>query len=195
MSSVLRSRPSPPDSRRQYAVYGYEGTTGHLHYFTVEDDKLYRIEADLSGVNYVIARNTGMQCAINSIDEAIVNLWETQNSWQNIRVVRPGIARKFQAMTIYRGNDENDVGDGNDAAYSSYNTAIYNTTGIGSPVNAMLTAGHATTTINTATTQNLPYGTFWAVTDPVVIEYECETEGVATYRRAIRNLIMETSLF
>jgi hypothetical protein len=36
--------------KRQFAVYGFGE---NLYYFTVDGSKLYRIEADLSGVNYV----------------------------------------------------------------------------------------------------------------------------------------------
>lgn len=195
MSSTLRSARESSNLRRQFAVYGYEGRSDNLSYFTVEGSKLHRIEADLSGVNYVIARDMNAQRVIDSIDSEIVSLWETNNFWQNIRVIRPGIARKFQAVTVVRGDDDHDVGDGNDIAYTSYNTAIYNTTGVNMAINDMLIAGHESTTINNGSIKNLPYGTFWAINDPIIIEYEYISGGSEPYRRAIKNLIMETTIF
>jgi hypothetical protein len=195
MSSVLRGTKEPSNLKRQFAVFGYEGYGTNLYYFTVEGNKLFRIEADLSGVNYIIARDMGVQRAIDSIDSEIIELWETNNSWSNIRVVRPGIARKFQAITMVRGDDFHGVGNGNSAAYIDQASAIYNRTGINMPINDMLIAGHDSTTISNLYTQNLPYGTFWAMNDPLVIEYEYDSAGVETYRRAIKHRIMENTLF
>ena len=59
-------------------------------------------------------------------------------------------------------------------------------------INEPLIVGNATTTVNSGYYQNLPYGTFWAVNDPVVIKYDFS--GV-TYRRAIKNRIDETTFF
>ena len=196
MSTALRAIKEPSNLKRQFAVFGYEGIPiGETNYFfTVEGSKLYRIEADLSGVNYVIARDMGSQRVIDSIDIEILELWQSSNGWNNIRVVRPGIARKFQAITMVRG--DRDVGNGNNAAYSDSNSAIYNTTGINMPINDMLIAGHAETTIHDYYNKNLPFGTFWAMNDPVVIEYEFDSLGVVeTYRRAIKHRVMETTLF
>lgn len=195
MSSAFRAPKESSDLKRQFAVFGYEGiTAGNNYYFTVEGSKLYRIEADLSGVNYVIARDMGSQRTIDSLDVELIDLWQTNNSWQNIRVVRPGTARKFQALTMVRGS--HGVGGGNSAAYSDADSAIYDLTGINTPINDMLIAGHAETTIHNDYIENLPFGTFWAMNDPIVIEYEFESLSVVeTYRRAIKHRIMETTLF
>lgn len=193
MSSVLRGVKEPNNVKRQFSVFSYQGYGENNYYFTVEGSKLFRIEADLSGVNYVIARDMGVQRVINSIDEELIELWENNNSWSNIRVVRPGIARKFQALTMVRGNIG--VGGGNSAAYTDENSAIYDTTGERTPINDMLIAGEDATTTSNSYTQNLPYGTFWAMNDPVVIEYDYPSAGVDTYRRAIKNRIMENTLF
>ena len=194
MSTALRAIKEPSNLHRQFAVFTYEGYAEDRYFFTVEGSKLYRIEADLSGVNYVIARDMGSQRVIDSIDSEILELWQSSNGWNNIRVVRPGIARKFQAITMVRG--DRDVGNGNNAAYSDDNSAIYNTTGINMPINDMLIAGHAETTIHDYYNKNLPFGTFWAMNDPVVIEYEFESISVVeTYRRAVKHRIMETTLF
>ena len=195
MSSALRAHKEPSNLKRQFAVFGYEGIINedNKYYFTVEGSKLYRIEADLSGVNYVIARDMGSQRTIDSLDVELIDLWQTNNSWQNIRVVRPGTARKFQALTMVRGS--HGVGGGNPAAYSDADSAIYNRTGKDMPINDMLIAGHAETTILNDYNENLPFGTFWAMNDPIVIEYEFDSEGVDTYRRAIKHRIMETTLF
>ena len=194
MSSALRTTKEASNLKRQFAVFGYEGITAETKYFfTVEGSKLYRIEADLSGVNYVVARDMGSQRTIDSLDVELIDLWQTNNSWQNIRVVRPGTARKFQALTMVRGS--HGVGGGNPAAYSDADSAIYNRTGKDMPINDMLIAGHAETTILNDYNENLPFGTFWAMNDPIVIEYEFDSEGVDTYRRAIKHRIMETTLF
>ena len=197
MSSVIRGVKEPNNVKRQFSVFSYQGlppgSSENEYYFTVEGSKLFRIEADLSGVNHVVARDMGVQRVIDSIDEELIELWENNNDWSNIRVVRPGIARKFQALTLVRGN--NSVGNGNTAAYSDGDSAIYNINGVGMPINDMLIAGHDATTISNNYSQNLPYGTFWAMNDPVVIEYEFDSVGVETYRRAIKNRIMENTLF
>jgi len=195
MSSAFRGIRDASVLKRQFAVFGYEGFGENLYYFTVDGSKLHRIEADLSGVNHVIGRDMGSQRTIDAIDAELIELWEDNNSWQNIRVVRPGTARKFQALTMVRGDNEHDIGNGNNAAYSIDNTAIYNQYGINMPINDMLIAGHEETTISNNYTKNLPYGTFWAMNDPIVIEYEFDSAGVETYRRAIKNRIMETTLF
>lgn len=195
MSSAFRGVRDASVLKRQFAVFGYKGFGENLYYFTVDGSKLHRIEADLSGVNYVIGRDMGSQRTIDSVDTELIELWENNNGWQNIRVVRPGTARKFQALTMVRGDDLHGIGNGNEAAYSMFNTAIYNQYGINMPINDMLIAGHEETTINNNYNQNLPYGTFWAMNDPIVIEYEFDSAGVETYRRAIKNRIMETTLF
>lgn len=193
MSTALRGIKEPSNLHRQFAVFTYQGYSADRYFFTVEGSKLYRIEADLSGVNYVIARDMGSQRVIDSIDSEILELWQSSNGWSNIRVVRPGIARKFQAITMVRG--DRNVGGGNNAAYSENNSRIYNTTGIRMPINDMLIAGHEETTISDNYKENLPYGTFWAMNDPIVIEYEFDSIDVETYRRAIKHRIMETTLF
>jgi hypothetical protein len=46
--------------------------------------------------------------------------------------------------------------------------------------------GNSTTTTDEYT-ESLPFGTFWAVVDPVIIRY---TSGVSTYTRAVVNRVL-----
>jgi len=199
MSSTLRSFKEPTNVRRQFIVHPYAGvpTDYGVYYFTVQDNKLYRIENDLSGVAWVTARDMGKQVVVTDIDPEIIEWWETQNLWTNIRVVRPGIALKFQVVSMDRGNlpvsyDNNSSVAWNSGAYLSdnKNTPIYNSTS--NPVNDMLVLGHPSTTVSSEYTQNLPFGTFYAMNDPVVIQYDFSD---VTYTRAIKNRIDETTLF
>lgn len=166
----------------------------NIYFFTVNGDTLYRVENDLSGIAWVVARDMGTQRVINQIDPELIELWENNNLWSNIRVIRSGIARKFQVLSMVRGNI--DVGANNVVAWNAgaylddTNTPIYNYET--NTVNEMLVLGHATTTVLNDYNQNLPFGTFWAMNDPVVIEYEFSD---VTYRRAIKNRIDETTLF
>ena len=196
MSSAVRGSKEPSNLKRQSAVFGYEGYPGgNYYYFTVEGSKLNRIEADLGGADYVVARDMGSQRTIDSIDAELIQLWRDNNNWQKIRVVRPGTARKFQALTMVRGDSDHGVGNGNSVAYTDADSAIYNRNGVGMPINDMLIAGHADTTIHDDYNENLPFGTFWVMNDPVVIEYEYPSAESETYRRAIKHRIMETTLF
>jgi hypothetical protein len=167
MTSVIRYSTEPTNLRRQFNVQTYLGFGDNYYFFTVEGNKLYRIENDLSGNN---------------------------NLWENIRVIRSGIARKFQALSMVRGNFAVASQDGvawNSGAYlENTNTPIYNYQT--NTVNDMLVLGHAETTVLNNYNENLPFGTFWAMNDPVVIEYEF---SAVTYRRAIKNRIDETTLF
>jgi hypothetical protein len=136
----------------------------------------------------------GTQKQITEIDSEIISVWEDENNWGNIRIIRPGIARKFQALSMVRG--DRDISEQDDPAWnaSAYlnveNTAVYNYQT--NTVNDMLVIGRDTTTNPNNYEQTLPFGTFWAMNDPLVIEYEFSD---VTYRRAIKNRIDETTLF
>ncbi len=198
MSSVLRSLKEPTCTRRQFAVHSYRGFGSNIYFFTVEGDKLYRVENDLSGAPWVVARDMGTQRTVNEIDPELIELWENTNLWENIRVVRPGIARKFQVLSMVHGNENTGYNEGpawNAEAYLAHNQGreidniCDNET---CPVNDMLVVGEEGNRVLTDYTQSLPFGTFWAVNDPMVIEYEF---SAVTYRRAIKNRIDETTLF
>jgi hypothetical protein len=196
MSSVLRYIKEPTSLRREFVVFPYVGAEENRYYFTVQNNSLYRIENDLLNADWVVARDMGTSERITTIDPEIIEWWEDTNSWSNISVIRPGEARKFQVVSVVRGNFpvSNFSGpEGNAAAYLyDHETDIYNYQGLNMDINDPLIVGHATTTVSTAYQQNLPYGTFWAVNDPVVIEY---TFSEVTYRRAIKNRIDETTFF
>jgi hypothetical protein len=207
MSSIIRSIKESNPIRNQYAVHAYRGLTGENdYYFTVRDDKLYRIENDLSGCHWIPARDMGTQRVITDIDPEIIEGWENANGWSNIKVIRPGTARKFQALAMPVGNLDyvspqteatppsfNDGPAWNAGAYLPYDyktsTPVYDAET--NPVNGLLTIGNANTTVSNNYTENLPYATFWAVNDPVVIEYQY---SFATYRRAIKNRIDATTI-
>ena len=192
--SIQRAFKEPTCDRRQFMVQTYRGYSEENYFFTVEGNTLYRIENDLESVDWVVARDMGSQRVITEIDQAIINLWEANNGWTNISVIRSGIARKFQALSMVRG--DRDVSDNNGPAWNSgayledTNTPIYNYQT--NTVNDMLILGNATTTVFTADHQNLPYGTFWAMNDPIVIQYDFSD---STYRRAIKHRIDETTRF
>jgi hypothetical protein len=184
----------PTNTRRQFMVHTYLGYSETDYFYTVEGNKLYRIENDLSGIDWVVARDMGTQRVITDIDEEIIQLWENNNAWENIRVIRPGIARKFQALSMVRGDRNVSSENGpawNAGAYlNDENTPIYNYQT--NTVNDMLVVGNASTTVSNDYNQNLPFGTFWAMNDPLVIEY---IYSDVTYRRAIKHRISETTLF
>jgi hypothetical protein len=79
----------------------------------------------------------------------------------------------------------------NSGAYTDPNgemgNTIYNYQNTG--INDLLITGHDRTTIFNDYNQNLPFGTFWGVIDPVVIRY---VEGGNTYTRAIVNRVVPT---
>ncbi len=180
--------PTPPTS----IIYSF---------FTMNGNTLYRIENDMSGVLWVIARDMGKQRAISSISSDLIGYWQTFAGWTNIRVIHPGMARKFQVVSVPFGDREAGYYDTvvgavvpqyNDGAYQTNILAtapIYN--GETDPANDTLVLGNDRTTVLTDTVQNLPYGTFWAITHPLIIEY---TVSGTTYRRAIRHKINEVGL-
>lgn len=193
MSSVLRVVKEPTNLRRQFMIQTYDGGNND-YFFTVNDNKLYRIESDLSGVDWAVARDMGTQRVVSELDADLAALWESENGWTNIRVIRPGIARKFQTLALVRGDrsvsNENGPAWNAGAYLRTNNTPIYNYET--NTVNDMLVLGNAESTISTDQTQNLPFGTFWAMNDPMVIEYVFSD---VTYRRAIKNRIDETTQF
>lgn len=174
-------------------VHGYEATNTPV-YFTVEGATLYRTENDLSGIDWIVARDMGAQRVISEIDPNLIAVWESANAWSDIRVIRNGVARKFQVLSMVRGDravSDNGGPAWNSGAYlDSENTPIYNYET--NTVNEMLVLGRADTTVLNTTNMNLPYGTIWALNDPVVIEYN---HSDVVYRRAIKNRIDETTLF
>jgi hypothetical protein len=195
MSSVLRHIKEPTSLRREFTVFPYLGFGENYYYFTVQDNSLYRIENDLLNVDWVVARDMGTSERITTIDPEIIEYWENNNLWSNISIVRPGEARKFQVLSLVRGNlGVSNYGPAANAAAYLYdqNTDIYNYEGTNMVINDPLILGHATTTVSTDYNQNLPYGTFWAVNDPVVIQY---TFSEVVYTRAIKNRIDETTFF
>ena len=194
MTSLLRHIKEPTSLRREFTVFPYAGG-GDYYYFTVQGESLYRIENDLSGIDWVVARDMGSSRRITTIDPEIIEYWENASGWTNIQVIRPGEARKFQVLSLVRGNTGvSNYGPAANAAAYLYNddTDIYKYEGVNMDINDPLIVGHATTTVDTNYIQNLPYGTFWAVNDPVVIQYDFSD---VTYRRAIKNRIDETTFF
>lgn len=198
MSSVLRFMREPTPVSQRFTVFPYYGvpTGGTEYYFTVRGTSLYRIEADLSGTNqWVVARDMGKEIFINTIDIELIEWWQNQNGWSNIEVVRKGRARKFQVLALPRGDIAGSSSQGpawNSAGYTdprgdigNGNPPIYNEQLTG--INDLLVTGHAETTINNEYNQNLPFGTFWAVVDPVVLRY---TSGGDTYTRTIVNRVL-----
>jgi hypothetical protein len=211
MSSVCRYIKEPTSLRRQFSVFPYfgynpEATNGNENniFFTVSDGTLYRIQSDIRSVDYVVARDMGTEMAITNIDSALLPylvIGETVNS----RVVRNGTARKFQVLSIVSGNyptgdmffsksdgNNGNIG-GNGQAYADSifpNNNLFNTNGT-ADINDLLIVGSGDTT-TTATTQTLPFGTFWAVNDPIVIQYDF---SATAYKRTIKNRIDETTFF
>lgn len=191
MSSVFRFTREPTALSSRFTVWPYRGSSDSEYYFTVDGDSLYRIEADLSGNGqWVVARDMGKETFINTIDTNLIQMWQDLNSWTDITVIRKGRARKFQLLAIPRGNITASGNNGpawNAAAYTDPTGNIdsiyyYQYTGINDP----LITGNASTTINNNTNQNLPFGTFWAVVDPVFIQYTYDGE---VYTRAIVNRV------
>jgi hypothetical protein len=191
MSSVSRHISEPTSISKRFTVLPYYGFSSVEYYFTVADDSLYRIESDLSGSNqWVVARDMGSESAIKTIDPELIEFWENANSWSDITVVRQGRARKFQALAIPQGNFDASNNNGpswNAGAYTlpygNFNTSYYNNYLTG--INDLLIMGEASGT-TTAYTQRLPFATFYAVIDPVVIQYK---NGGDTYTRAIINRV------
>ena len=185
----------PTPISKRFTVFPYYGIpTGPTeYYFTVNGDSLYRIEADLSGdLQWVVARDMGKETFINTIDTELIQYWENLNSWSDITVIRRGRARKFQALAIPIGSTDGSENNGpawNAAAYTDadgdiVNCPIFNNQFTG--INDLLIMGNSTTTTSEYT-QSLPFGTFWAVVDPVVMRY---TSAGSTYTRAIVNRVL-----
>ena len=193
MTSLLRATRESPQLSRRFTVFPYYGAGASLeYYFTISGNSLYRIEADLSGSNqWIVARDMGKEVSITSIDPELIEFWENQNGWTNIQVVRNGRARKFQALAVPTGDRDASVTNNpafNSGGYtdpeSNMISPIYNSTYTG--INDLLIMGNSDTTISNNYNQNLPFGTFYAVVDPVVIKYE----NGGTYTRAILNRVV-----
>jgi hypothetical protein len=194
MSSVLRYTKEPTPISKHFTVFPYYGVPsgGQEYYFTVENNSLFRIEADLSGAEgWVVARDMGTTNRITTIDPELIEYWENGNGWSNIQVVRPGFARKYQALAIPVGNNSGSLNNGpgwNNSAYTDPNGNLsipyYNSQYTG--INDLLQMGYGETTTFNNYNQNLPFATFYAVVDPVIIRYE---NGGQTYTRAIVNRV------
>lgn len=194
MSSVLRYTRNQPPINRYFTVWPYYGfpTGGQEYYFTVEGNSLYRIENDLSGsYQWITARDMGADTMITSIDPEIIEAWQTANGWSDITLIRPGRARKYQALAVPQGSNNASLNNGpawNAAAYTapsgSFDIPYYNPQN--AAINDLLIMGYSSTTVLNNYTQNLPWATFWAVVDPVVIRY---ISGGDTYTRAIVNRV------
>jgi hypothetical protein len=133
----------------------------------------------------------GTETRINAIDAEIIEAWQNTHGWSNIQVVRTGRARKYQALAIPQGDINASQNNGpawNAADYTlpagNFSTPYYNNQNTG--INDMLIMGYGETTILNNYNQNLPFATFYAVVDPVIIRYE---SGGSTYTRAIVNRV------
>jgi len=198
MSSVLRYSREPTPVSKRFTVFPYYGvpvTNRSEYYFTVNGNSLYRVESDLIGENqWVVARDMGKETAINTLDIELIEWWETNNSWTDITVIRSGRARKFQALAVPNGSTDGSESNGpsyNSGAYTDPNgdmdnSAIYNNSLAG--INDMLIIGNSTT-VTEEYNESLPFGTFWAVVDPIIIRY---VSGGNTYTRAIVNRVVPT---
>jgi len=241
MTSVQSYYKEPTSIRRQFTVYPYYAS-GVNTFFTVQNNTLYRAQADLSGVDFVIARDLGTEMAITGVDQNLLNLWTSQTEYSdftNATILKTGSARKFQVLSMVSGLSgietqeiplgalpeptsrlfyTNSSNAGNDAYNGNYGTGgeaymdsqnyngLFDVTGNGAnlidsgnfpsstatPINELLIVGSGNTTIFTNTTQNLPFGTFWAMNDPIVIGYNFSGIPLS---RAIKNRIDETTLF
>jgi hypothetical protein len=200
MSSVLRYTKEPTPTAKRFTVFPYYGyvNPSKAYYFTVEGNTLYRVENDLINnsendpLQWVVARDMGTEAAITTIDPEIIEIWESSNDWTDISVIRPGRARKFQALAIPKGNIDASYNNGpawNAGAYTDPNNImtgnIYNPDFTG--INDLLIMGNSSTIPNGDYYESLPYATFFAVIDPVVIQYE---NNGSTYRRAVVNRVV-----
>jgi len=193
MSSVLRTTKEATSLRRQFTVYPYFAG-GTNQFFTASNNTLYRFHADLSGVEYVVARDMGTEMEITAIDPNIINLLELQDTpgTPPVQIIRNGRARKFQILSMVSGNiNGGTTGYGNDPAYTASND-VFDITGASFNINDALIVGDANTTNPTTDTQTLPFGTFWAVNEPIIVQY---TFSSSPRQRAIKNRIDETTLF
>ena len=204
MSSVLKIHKEVTDLRRQFTVFPYY-SGGQNQFFTASNNTLYRIHADISNCDWVIARDMGSEMEISSVDPSIVNDWYNALGGDfdttSFKVVKKGSARKFQVLSMYSHNiivsdlyyDATANQAGNATAYSDAynNNNLFNVVGENAVVNDLLIVGGGSTT-TTSQTQSLPFGTFWAVNDPVVVSFYFS--GI-TASRAIKNNINETTFF
>lgn len=217
MSSVLKIHKEVTDLRRQFTVFPYY-TGGQNQFFTASNNILYRIHADISNCDWVIARDMGSEMEISSVDPSIATDSSSylQNDIGTLNIVKKGSARKFQVLSMYSGtNIENAIPTsdlyydlsgvnpnltqaygnqaGNATAYSDSKNPnnLFDAGGYNAIVNDLLIVGGGSTRTTTST-QSLPFGTFWAVNDPIVISYKIS--GI-TKNRAIKNNINETTFF
>ena len=211
MSSVLRTTKEATSLRRQFTVYPYYAN-GQNNFFTVANGTLYRFQHDLSGVDYVVARDMGTEMTITGVDSAIVSSIVPNGS---LEVVRNGTARKFQVLSVVSGVDgfdgntiyptgnmyatdadlsgvQNIIGNGTAYLDTQHATNLVDLSGIDITINDALVMGSAETTNPSATGQTLPFGTFWAVNDPIIVKYQY---SYGFTQRAIKNRIDETTLF
>jgi hypothetical protein len=194
MSSVIRSLREPISIRNQYTIHAYgipndtsanlgSVTDIQLNYFTVTNNILYR-HPDTASV-WMVVRDMGTQHRIDVIDPALIQVWQTYTGWQNIRVIRPGIARKYQMLSMTEGDRPSSYFDYAivGAREPEYNSGSYMWDQSNQPsrINDVLVLENDAT-----------YGIVWALIDPIFIEY---TSGGTTYRRAIRNKVELTTLF
>jgi len=215
MSSVLRTTKEATSLRRQFTVYPYFAG-GTNQFFTASNNTLYRINSDLTGLDYVVARDMGTEMTINSIDSNIISLLGVDLNGIEIsgpiQVVRSGTARKFQVLSVTSGrtgpsdnilptgnmyytdadlSGVQNIGGNGEAYMDSINsTSLFNVDGRLTINDALIVGEDQTST--TSTTQSLPFGTFWAINDPVVIQYRFSDSPI---NRAIKNRIDETTLF
>jgi hypothetical protein len=116
MTSVLRTMRDSTNLKRQFQIYPTDmgGILPTPVFFNVENQKLTAFNYDLSNVQWVIARDMGVQSVVTDIDQSFLNfIYNYDNSDaapfppsfsnQTIKVVRPGIARKFQVLSMYSG--------------------------------------------------------------------------------------------
>jgi len=215
MTSVLKFQKEQTDLRRQFTVFPYY-SGGQNQFFTASNNILYRIHADISNCDWVIARDMGSEMEISSVDQSIANDSSTylQNDIGTLNIVKKGTARKFQVLSMYSGatllydnviptsdlyydlsglNPAYGNQAGNATAYSDSKNPnnLFDAKGTGAIVNDLLIVGEGATT-TTSQTQSLPFGTFWAINDPIVISYQIS--GI-TKNRAIKNNINETTFF
>jgi hypothetical protein len=222
MTSVQSYYKEPTSIRRQFTVYPYYAS-GVNTFFTVQNNTLSRAQYDLSGVDYVVARDLGKEVEIKSIDPNLLALWtadavDTFADFTNAQILKKGTARKFQVLSMTSGDAQgadtypgeqisrlwyNDnyfntnLGDNYAAGGEAYMDAInsnglFNTSGQNMPINDLLIVGQSQTTFSNNVLQNLPFGTFYAVNDPIIVGYSFSGNPIS---RAIKNRIDETTLF
>ena len=220
MTSVGSYYKEPTSIRRQFTVYPYYAS-GVNTFFTVQNNTLFRAQYDLSGVDYVIARDLGTEMAITGIDQNLLNLWTNTAEdyfadFSSATILKNGSARKFQVLSMvsgyasagggFVGEDTsrlwyNDYSGSNAVQYAgagesymdpfNYN-GLFNQGGSNMPINDLLIVGSGQTTFSNNIMQNLPFGTFWAVNDPIIVAYQWSSAPIS---RAIKNRIDETTLF